>query len=103
MMQARNARQSADFQYWKAKDLGPTARERRILRRIEASGGLVLTYRNGGVSFAFGDGIPVKNEFGFDRHLFQKFTELCWIVPDTSSPALLPDMPAQAYQAGQWP
>ena len=102
-MRPINVRPSVDYQHWKAKDLGPTARERRILQRIRSSGGLVLTYRNGGTSLAFGNGFSVKAEFTFDRSLFQKFVELGWIVPDAGSPALLPDMPAQVYQAGTWP
>src|SRR4051812_10639621 len=101
-MQRECARPSPDFQYWLAKDRGPTAREQRILRRIEESGGLVLTHRGGGTSFAFGDGVPVKAEFGFDHRLFEKFEALHWIVPDPCLLRLFGDGPAQVYFAGSW-
>ena len=85
-------------QYWKASDTGPTERERRILRRIAANG-LVLAFQNGGASFTFGDGVPVRAEFNFDFRLFRKFEALNWIAPDPRAPGLFLDALAQRYVA----
>lgn len=92
----------ADFQYWRAKDRGPTARELLILRRIGATGGLQLIFGRSGVRFALGDGMPVRD---LDYRLFLKFESLSWITPDPQSPGLFPELPAQRYLVSPrfWP
>lgn len=82
--------------------LGPTGREKQILRRIGSRGGLRPVFRKTRLWFYFADDTPAVE---INSGLFHKFESLGWVVPDPSEPGLFQDALAQTYQPARkfWP
>jgi hypothetical protein len=86
---------STQFRLWRKQDVGPDAAERRALRDI---------HRRGGINVPFYS-LYTRRVWNADGTLHQiigplnLYMAIClgWLVPDPSSPPLLPGMRPQRY------